>query len=462
MNIFLFNKSLRLYDNTTLIDQILNEKDIIPFFIFTEQVNKNKNKYFSNNSVQFMCESLNELSKEIESYNGKLYFFHCDNLIKVFEEIKNIKSIGTNFDYSPYAKERQNILKNFCDIHDIKFYIKEDHVLYNILDGKTFKKNGEPYTVYTPFKNHCLKNLEVSKPNKFKKFLFLKNKELENNKYYINKKEINKFYESVKNPHINGGRQNGLEILKNIKKYEDYGEKRDYLTYNTTFLATHNHFGTISIREVYMKFKKNKLDVLISQLIWRDFYYGLYYYHQHMLMGQLGGENKSFKSKFDNIKWSNDEILFDKWANGLLGIPICDAGLRQLNNTGYLHNRLRMICANVLTKLLLLPWTWGEKYFARKLIDYDCIQNSAGWQWTCCGIDPQQVFRIFNPQIQNIKFDSECEFIKEHIPELKHISNIDIINWNTTYSKYTDINYPSPQIDYKKARDNAIIEYKKI
>jgi deoxyribodipyrimidine photo-lyase len=136
--------------------------------------------------------------------------------------------------------------------------------------------------------------------------------------------------------------------------------------------------------------------------------------------------------------------------------------MRQLNKTGFMHNRLRMICANILTKLLLISWRWGEKYFATKLVDYDCIQNSAGWQWTCCGIDPQQVFRIFNPQIQNIKFDSKCIFIKKYIPELENISNEDIYNWDNTYNKYDNINYSSPSINYKNARENGINEFKKI
>jgi deoxyribodipyrimidine photo-lyase len=459
MNIFLFNKSLRLYDNTTLIEQMINEKNIIPFFIFTEQINKNKNKYYSENSVQFMCESLIELQNDIKKHNGKLYFFHSENFINIFKEIDNINSIGTNFDYSPYAINRQNILKEYCDKNNIKFYIYEDHILYNILDNKTLKKDGKPYTVFTPFKNHCLNNLNVAKPNKFNKFIFIKNKELKNNKYYINK-IID--YDKNENINILGGRNNGLLILKNIKKFSDYKLNRDYLIYNTTFLSAHNHFGTLSIREIYNKMIKYKLNDLIDQLIWRDFYYNLYYHHPYMLNGQINNENKSFKPKYDKVKWSNDKILFNKWCSGNLGIPICDAGMRQLNKTGFMHNRLRMICANILTKLLLISWRWGEKYFATKLVDYDCIQNSAGWQWTCCGIDPQQVFRIFNPQIQNIKFDSKCIFIKKYIPELENISNEDIYNWDNTYNKYDNINYSSPSINYKNARENGINEFKKI
>lgn len=467
MNIFLFNKSLRCSDNTTLIEQIKIENNIIPFFIFTEQVNQNKNKYFSNNSVKFMCESLHELSNEISKFNGKLYFFHSDNFIKVFNEIikKNkINSIGTNFDYSPYAKQRQDLLNEFCIKYNITFYNKEDHTLYNILSGECYKKDGTPYSVYTPYKNHCLKNLTVPLPNKFKKFNFIKNKELENNKYYISIKDINNFFIEEFNQLSNvlGGRSNGLKILKNINNFKDYSKERDYLTYNTTFLGAHNHFGTVSIREVYFAMEKYKLKGLIEQLIWRDFYYGLNYHNPHMLHGQLHGENKAFKEKFDKIKWNYNDELFDKWCQGKLGIPICDAAMIQLNTTSFMHNRCRMITSNILTKLLLIDWRWGEKYFAKKLLDYDSIQNNSGWLWTCGGIDPQNAFRIFSPQLQSKKFDKDCVYIKKYIPELIDIPNIDIHEWETAYVKYSNVSYPSPQIDYKKAREHGIKEYKKI
>jgi deoxyribodipyrimidine photo-lyase len=465
MNIFLFNKSLRIQDNTTLINQMINENNIIPIFIFTEQVNIKKNKYFSHNSVQFMCESLIELADEINSRHGKLYFFHCDKLLKVLNSInsnKNINSIGTNFDYSPYALERQSIIKQFCEKNNIKFYIKEDYVLYNILEDGIFKKDENPYTVYTPFKNHCLKNLIVKEPNKFKKFNFIKNKELEENIYYIDLKEINNFFEYNESINIHGGRINGLKIIKNIDKFKDYSNERDYLTYNTTFLGAHNHFGTVSIREVYFYMNKHKLNGLIEQLIWRDFYYGFIYFHQYMLIGQIDSENKAYRAKFDKIKWNYDKELFDKWCNAKLGIPICDAAMKQLNITGFMHNRTRMITANILTKLLLIDWRWGEKYFAQKLVDYDSINNACGWQWTCCGIDPQNAFRIFSPQLQSKKFDKDCAYIKKYIPELKEVPNIDIHEWETAYVKYPNVNYPPPQIDYKKARENGIKEYKKI
>jgi len=488
MNIFLFNKSLRLNDNTTLINQLLEYKSVIPIFIFTEQINLKKNQYASQNSIQFMIESLQELSEEIkEIYKGKLYFFHNDNLMTVLNSFDNIISIGTNFDYSPYAIRRQDNIEKFCKANNIKFIIYEDHLLNDILDGQTLKKDGKPYSIFTPFNNFCQKNLNVRKPNKFKNFKFNINKQLENNKYYID--DITTITD-YNNPDIQvrGGRSFGLTILNNIKKskYIDYSSQRDYFTYDTTFLSAYNHFGNVSIREVYWSIIKsskelnnftkksnilsikdltkltelfNKYGVkgLINQLYWRDFYYNLFYNNPHMLSGQIGDTNQPFKEKFNYIKWNYNKDHFEKWCNGITGIPLCDAGIRQLNKTGYMHNRLRMICSSVLCKLLLIPWQWGEKYFAQKLVDYDVIQNAAGWGWGCHGIDPNQIFRIFSPHIQSYKFDKECIYIKKYIPELKNIEPIKIHNWESL------LNYYVPSIiNYKEARNLALTELKRI
>jgi deoxyribodipyrimidine photo-lyase len=248
----------------------------------------------------------------------------------------------------------------------------------------------------------------------------------------------------------------------NLKIVENYTMNRDFPSLNgTSKLGIHLRFGTIGIRELARQILSIN-ETFLNELIWRDFYYGLNYFHPFMLQGQTNGINKAYRAKFDKIKWNNDEDLFDKWKNGKLGIPICDSGMNQLRLTGFLHNRLRMICANILTKLLLIDWRKGEMFFAQNLIDYDSIQNNAGFQWTCCGIDPAQPFRIFNPSLQIKKFDKECIFIKKYIPELIDVSSDDIIMWETEYYKYPKINYPPPQINYKKSRQNAITEYKKV
>ena len=466
MNIFIFNRSLRCHDNTTLLHMAKLNLPIVPIFIFTEQVDRKQNTYFSDNAVEFMVQSLKELASDIASQKGKLYFFHGNDIIEVLHSINThvkIASLGTNFDYTPYAKQRQDSFNKFCTDHKITFYIKEDHTLFSILDGKANKADGTPYTVFTPYKNHALKSLEVREPEKYNKFNFKIIKPMESTKYYIEEKHIDKFYKP--NPHAltHGGRSHGLNILKNIEDFKDYGEKRDYFTYKTTFLAAHNHFGTVSIREVYHVIKnklKRKSAGIINELIWRDFYYNLYYHFPHMLGKMAGHENKAFKEKYNHIKWNNDDELFNRWATGTTGIPICDAAMRQLNKEGFMPNRLRMVTAAILTKLFLITWKKGEQYFAQKLRDYDAIQNSAGWGWTITGIDPQQVFRIFSPKVQGKKFDPDCEYILKYVPELSEVPIKDIHDWENKYKIHLahGIKYYAPAIEYKKAYHRAITE----
>ena len=455
LNLFLHHRDLRNNDNTTMIEQLKHEEYVTPIFIFTpEQIKPSKNEYFSNNSVQFMIESLHELS---------LYYFYGDTL-KVLKKIHSeigINSLGFNIDYTPYAKKRDNSIREFCKKENIKLYEKEDYVLVNILDGETLKDDGTNYQVYSPFKNK-LKKLNVREVDKFKSFNFKKFSELEKIKYHISEKEIDEFYKPNPNINVHGGRSNGLKILDKIENFKSYGKNRDYFMYKTTFLGSHNHFSTVSIREVYHK--AVHIDSIVNELIFRDFYYQLYYYNEHILAGQIGGKNKTFKEKYNHLKWNYNKTLFEKFCNGETGIPVCDSAIRQLNTTGFMHNRLRMVTASILTKLLMLPWQWGEKYFATKLEDYDPIQNSAGWNWTIGGIDPQQYTRIFSPKSQSEKFDTDCEFIKYWIPELKDVPNKDIHNWEEKYDDYikNGIKYFKPIIKYSEARKKGIDELLRI
>ena len=435
MHIFLYNRGLRLYDNTTLIHQIKEVGPIVPIFIFPpEQINPSKNKYFSNNAVQFMIESLHELSNEIKKKDGEMYFFKGDN-IKVLKEIhknKPIESIGFNNDYTPYARKRESDIKTWCNKNNIKCYCKEDHVLYDIFDGQTKKADGTPYLVYTPFRNHCMNNLKVRAVDKFKSFKFNKVGQLESIKFNINEKEIDDFYKSNLNINVRGGRNNGLKILAKLSNFKEYNKKRDCLMYKTTFLGAHNHFNTVSIREVYYKMveKLGKKSSLINEIHWRDFYVNITYEFPHVLQGQIKNKNISYKKKYDNIKWSYNNKLFERWCSGTTGYPIVDACMRQLAKIGFMHNRGRMIVASFLGKDLHLDWRMGEKWFASHLVDYDPMSNSGGWLW-CYGngTDAQPWFRIFNPWTQAEKFDPKCEYIKYWIPELKDVPIKDILNW---------------------------------
>tara|TARA_B110000908_G_scaffold170571_2_gene230556 strand:+ start:1931 stop:3349 length:1419 start_codon:yes stop_codon:yes gene_type:complete len=468
INIFIFRRDLRLFDNTTLINMLKNNKSIIPIFIFTpEQIDIKKNKYFSNNSVQFMIESLKDLNKEIKKCKSKLYFFKGDN-IKVLSEINKkikISSIGFNIDYSPYATKRDSLIKIFCDKNNIKLYTYEDYSLYPIIDNTTYNKSGKPYTVFTPFKNNLIKNHVVRKPDKLKKFTLVKEAGLKEISYYFNIKNLDTLYTYNSKINVTGGRNNGLKILKNLKKWDHYNNKRNCMDYKTTFLSAYLHFNVVSIRETYYKILNilGKDNLLINELHWRDFYMNISYNFPRVLKGMISKKNISFREAYDKIKWSKSKKKFKAWTNGKTGYPIVDACMNQLNTTGYMHNRGRMIVASFLTKHLMIDWRMGEKYFAQNLVDYDCHSNNGGWQWSSgSGTDAQPYFRIFNPWTQTKNFDPDCSYIKKWVPIFKDIDPKDIHKWeDNNIRKKHNLKYPEPIVNHKEARELVLKTYKK-
>lgn len=469
VNIFLFHRDLRIIDNTALIEQVKEMGDTTPIFIFPpEQINPKKNEYFSNNSVQFMIESLHELSKDIKDKKGQLYFFEGDNLdvLKSIHKKTPLTSIAFNLDYTPYAKKRDEEIIKWANTNNIKVITKEDYPLYDILEGQTTKKDGKPYLVYTPFKNFCIKNLKVKEVDGFRSFKFKKVSKLETTKYNINEKDIDNFYEENENINVNGGRNNAIKILNGLDKWDEYNKLRDILTYKTTFLGAHLHFSTISVREFYFKIK-DKLGMksgLINQLHWRDFYMNITHYFPRVLKGQVSGKNKSFREEYDNIKWSYNKKHFDAWCKGKTGFPLIDACMRQLNETGFMHNRGRMCVSSFLGKDLHIDWLWGEKYFASMLVDYDAMNNSGGWQWSYSnGVDASPYFRIFNPWTQSEKFDKDCEYIKKWVPELKGVPNKDIHNWfkPEVHLKWLkEVDYFEPIVVHDEAKKKTLKIYK--
>jgi deoxyribodipyrimidine photo-lyase len=468
VHLFIFHRDLRLYDNTTLIHLIKETQNVIPIFIFTpEQINPKKNKYFSNNSVQFMIESLHELSDNINEYKGKMYFFKGDNIkvIKSIHKLVGIQSIGFNIDYTPYAIKRDNEIKEFCQNNNINCYFKEDYPLYDILDKKTNKVDGTPYLVYTPFLKHLTSTIDVRNIDKFNKFNFQKKKELESLKYFLDEKEIDNFYQENKDINVHGGRSHCSKILSNIDDFKDYNKKRDFLVYKTTFLSAGLHFNVVSIREVYHKVYSvlGPSSGILRELVFRDFYMNIVYNFPHILQGQIKGKNISYKKEFDNIKWSYNKNKFEKFCQGQTGFPIVDACIRQLLKTGYMVNRGRMVVASFLTKDLHIDWRWGEQFFANHLVDYDPINNSQGWMWTTGnGTDAQPWFRIFNPWTQQKNYDKDCEYILKWIPELANVPIKDIHNWfkPDVNIKYKEINYPPPMINHDEERLETLRLYK--
>ena len=470
VHIYLFHRDLRIQDNTTLIHQLktINES-ILPIFIFTpEQIDIKKNKYFSNNSVQFMIESLHELSDEIKKNKGKLLFFKGDNL-KVLKSIHSqipIESIGFNIDYTPYAKKRDQEIKLWCDQNNIICFMKEDYALFDLLEGQTNKKDGTPYLVYTPFMKHVLNDLTARSVDKFKSWKFQKIKDLfEKISYNIDETQLDNFYKQNDLINVHGGRSNTLKILSKLDNFKTYIKSRDILTYKTTFLAASLHFTTCSIREIYHKMEKilGKSSGLIRELIFRDFYINIIHNFPHVLEGQIKKKNKSYKEAYDKITWSYNKKIFSAWTDGKTGFPVIDAAQRQMNTTGYMHNRCRMITSSFLTKDLHIDWLWGEQYFATKLVDYDPINNSQGWQWsTGNGTDAQPWFRIFNPWTQQKTYDAKTEYIKLWVPELKDVAPADVHNWFKleVREKYPDINYPEPIINHDDERKETLKIYK--
>jgi deoxyribodipyrimidine photo-lyase len=443
--IFIFRRDLRIFDNTSLntLQKNYPKLNIIPIFIFNKnQIDKNLNKYYSANSVQFLFESLNDLSF--------LNFYYSNNDISILNDIKKrfiIKAIAFNKDYTPFAINRDNEIKNWCNSNNIILISEEDYTLHKL--NVILKDDNKPYLKYTPFYKKSLLKKPVAINNNKNKFNF---------KYDINNKSLKdfNFLKPFVNPNIkvNGGRKNALEILNKLKKkyFDNYYKERDYPYLDkTTKLSAFIKYGCISIREIYYILPINH--AIIRELIWRDFYAYISFYFPHIY-------GKSFNKKYENIKWNYNEILFNKWKNGLTGFPLVDAGMRQLNISGWMHNRIRMLVASFLTKNLFIDWKKGEEYFASKLVDYDPSSNNGGWQWCASiGTDSQPYFRIFSPSAQLLKYDKECLYIKKWIPELRNIDNKIIHNWEKN-NNYKEINYPIPIIDFKSTSKKFIEIFK--
>jgi deoxyribodipyrimidine photo-lyase len=449
-SLFIFTRDLRLEDNTGLIMALKNSNNVIPAFIFDSNQISEANSYKSNNCVQFMMESLNELNESLEEKGSRLFYFYTSdyektiiNIIKKSNKYE-IKSIYISMDYTPFAKKRQNLLKKICDKLNLDLYVIEDHMLTGYDDVK--KNDGTYYVKFTPYYRAALKH-KINSPvkNKYKNYV---KKSYKIDGEFDGKKES--FYKENNNIMVRGGRSNALRILKKIKNYKDYNTEREIPSHNgTTKLSAYMKFNVISIREVYETFKDSllKSNKLITQLYWRDFYMQIM--NNFEILKQP--TNKEY-----NIKWENNPTYIKKWKTGTTGIPIIDAAMNEMNTTGWMHNRCRMIVSNFLIKILRCDWMIGEKYFAQSLVDYDYSNNKGGWLWNCgsknlsglsFSLDSQPFFRVFNPWRQAENFDPECEYIKKWIPQLKDVPNKDILKWDETYQNYKKIDYPKPIVD---------------
>lgn len=449
MSLFIFRRDFRIKDNTALNICIECSESIYPIFIFTpEQITHNN--YKSDNAVMFMVESLTELKKDLP----QLIFCYGEIEKVIVNIIKNnkIDSIYTNTDYTPYSVKREKIIKKICDKYNLKLNLSHDITLF---EPKSITTGAcSTYQKFTPFYNACSEK-EVNYPTS----KTIRNAKRINTKYEIDMKKIDTFYKENKNIHIHGGRVNAMKILHNLTKFKDYDKTRNILCINTTNLSAYLKFGCISIREIYyyVKEKLGKNDSLLRQLIWREFYY-------HLGDGFIKRFGNSLKEQYDKIKWENDYNKFNKWKNAKTGYPIIDACMTQLNITGYMHNRGRLIVSSFLIKNLMIDWRWGEKYFAQQLIDYDVFVNQGNWQWTGgSGADSQPYFRVFNPSRQSEKYDKDATYIKKWLPFLDQIDAKHLHNWELYYTEYdlNKLNYYEPMVSYSESKAAGLKMYKK-
>jgi len=456
--LFIFRRDLRLDDNTGLITALENtstsSRFVLPGFIFDDRLLNTKNRNY--HTRQFMLESLRDLDRQLRERDGKLFLFYGkpeEVITQLITQVDtNITSVYVNRDYTPYSRIRDKRIEEQCIENDIEFHQYSDLMLNE--PGTVLKKDKTPYTVFTPFfKKANQRPIPKPKKNQFTNYCTT-SLEIEAE----NKLIQNVLPEENPNLAIHGGRTNALKILNDLDRFSNYSSDRDFPSKpSTTKLSAHLKFGTVSIREVYYAIK-NQFDVdhpLIRQLYWRDFYTQIGYHFPRVF-------KRSFRSKYDKLDWNYDEKAFHKWCEGKTGFPIVDAGMRELNRTGYMHNRVRMIVASFLTKDLQIDWRWGERFFAKKLVDYDPAVNNGNWQWAAStGCDPVPYFRIFNPWLQQRKYDPECEYIKEHIPELRSFPPSIIHNFEKTHPN--DIkNYPPPMVDHKKVKELTKAMFKSV
>ncbi len=425
VNIFWFRRDLRLEDNAGLTHALKSDFPVMPVFIFDKNIlSKLPNK--KDRRVEFIHDALSSIQNELKKIGSSLHVFFGtpEDIFEELMEENNVNAVYTNHDYEPYAIDRDKKIAALLNRHNKKFYSFKDQVIFE--KDEVIKDDGKPYTVFTPYSRKWKAALTSGTFNSFptnKHFgQFLKNTK----GTVLSLKEI-------------GFEKSGMAFPANNVHDElvrHYATKRDIPSIaGTSRLGVHLRFGTISIRKLAAK-AISLSETFLNELIWRDFYHMILWHFPHV------GKGKSFKPAYDFIQWRNDNGEFDKWCKGQTGYPIVDAGMRELNATGFMHNRVRMITASFLCKHLLLDWRLGEAYFAEKLLDFDFAANNGGWQWAAgSGCDAAPYFRIFNPYLQTKKFDADLLYIKKWVPE------------------FQELTYPAPMVVHEMARKRCLEVY---
>ena len=425
VNIFWFRRDLRLKDNTGLYHALKAERPVIPIFIFDKNIlgkledKRDRRVAFIHAALEEMQEGLNKIGSSLQVYYGTPEV--------VFNQLASeykIEKVFTNHDYEPYAQERDKMIADLLTKSKAALHTYKDQVIFE--KEEILKDDGKPYTVFTPYSRKWKATLT---------HFYLKP--------YPTEKYFKNFYRqpAKKIPSLQsiGFNEVGKSFpSKSLKSdlLKHYSGKRNFpAIQGTSRLGVHLRFGTISIRQL-ATYAQSLSETFLNELIWRDFYHMILWNFPHV------GRDKAFKPDYDKIEWRKDAGEFERWCNGQTGYPIVDAGMRELNETGFMHNRVRMIVASFLTKHLLLDWRLGEAYFAAKLLDFDLASNNGGWQWAAgSGCDAAPYFRIFNPYLQTQKFDPKMEYIKKWVPE------------------YQEFNYPGPIVNHEFARKRCLEVY---
>jgi deoxyribodipyrimidine photo-lyase len=447
--IFIFRRDLRLNDNLALISAS-KAAAILPVFIFDPR-QLAPHPYRSESGMQFLFNSLQELETEIRANAGNLHFFHgiAEEVLPLLIKNSKATAVYSSRDYTPFAITRDQKNKQICESLGAEY-----HSIANLLinEPEAIKtQQGKNYSIFTPFYKSSSK-IEVAKPIQAVHYKFA-NLESDTALPFFSIDEARKRYLPAENPNLilKGGRLEALKLLERVAEFKNYKEDRNLPALKaTSLLSAHNKFGTISIREFYHKVADlfGQGHTLVTELYWRDFLTHIGFNFPHVFKG-------AFNKPLDRVAWEdNDEYLL-AWQEGRTGFPIVDAGMRELNSTGIMHNRVRMIVASFLTKDLLLDWHHGERYFARKLLDFDPAVNNGNWQWAAStGCDAQPYFRIFNPWLQSEKFDPQALYIKRWVPELTALTPKQIHNLYKLEGLAKE--YPKAIVDHSEQKTKAI------
>lgn len=425
INIFWFRRDLRLHDNHGFYKALIETEPVLPIFIFDSEILKKLPE--DDARVNFIHEKLMEMNEKLASFNSGISIYHGkpQDIFKKLITKFQLKSVFTNTDYEPYATDRDAKIAELLNKENINFESFKDQVIFE--KSEVTKDDGNPYVVYTPYSRKWLERFNSETPSSYPSEDYLDQcvSDLEISNLSLEQIGFKKNQIKVKDYEFNN------QLIDRYEETRNFPAKDE-----TSRLGPHLRFGTVSIREMVSKASKRDNPTFLKELIWREFFMQILWHFPHT-------KDKAFKAKYDRIEWRNNEDEFERWCEGKTGYPLVDAGMRQLNETGFMHNRVRMLVGSFLCKHLLIDWRWGEAYFAEKLHDYEMASNVGNWQWVAgSGVDASPYFRIFNPTSQIKKFDKDLQYIKKWVPE------------------FQELTYPEPMVDHKMARERCLKVYK--